>query len=74
MTMALLKQVLEKNSISDSVHFLSDSGWECNATEMDGIFYNQEKNTIVFTQDGNDDCEYSHSKQWKRLYGIDGLL
>lgn len=50
MTFKELKKLLEDNHIPDDVHFESDSGWECGPTEMDGVFYNKEKNTIVFTQ------------------------
>lgn len=50
MTFEELKKLLEDNHIPDNVHFESDSGWECGPTEMDEVFYNREKNTIVFTQ------------------------
>lgn len=50
MTMELLEQILKDNNIPKDVHLMSDSGWECDPTEMDGIFYNRQSNTIVFTQ------------------------
>ena len=42
---------------------MSDSGWECDATHMDGIWYNPEKNIVVFTQ--GDNFEYKdYEKHW----------
>ena len=68
MTFEKLKQVIEKNNIPEDVHLLSDSGWECSATEMDGVYYNECKNVIVFTQVGDEfDYRYTDSP-WKRLH------
>ena len=50
MTFAKLNKIIEENHIPHDVKLMSDSGWECDATDMDGIFYNREKNEIVFTQ------------------------
>ena len=43
MTMELLSRILKENKIPENVHFMSDSGWECDPTEMDGVFYNRKK-------------------------------
>ena len=53
MTFDILQKIIKKNNIPRNVHLTSDSGWECNATEMDGIYYNQSINEIVFTQEGS---------------------
>lgn len=45
-----LQKIIEENQIPNDVELLSDSGWECCATNMDAIFYNPTSNTIVFTQ------------------------
>ena len=58
MTFEKLKYLIEKYNIPSNVKLLSDSGWECDETEMDGVFYNQKENHIVFTQD----FEYSNKK------------
>ena len=39
MTLDILNKVIKENNIPKDVHLLSDSGWECDPTEMDGIFY-----------------------------------
>ena len=52
MTFAILKKIIEKHNIPEDVELLSDSGWECSATEMDGVWYNAKLNEIQFTQDG----------------------
>ena len=50
MTFEKLSKIIKDNNIPDDVHLMSDSGWECCATEMDGVYYNESKNEIVFTQ------------------------
>ena len=37
---------------------MSDSGWECDATDCDGVYYSKELNIIVLTQ-GDDPYKYS---------------
>lgn len=68
MTMELLNKIIEDNNIPSDVHFMSDSGWECDPTEMDGVYYNRENNTIVFTQGTCADREYEQSDEWEILY------
>lgn len=50
MTFAELNKIIEENHIPHDVKLMSDSGWECSASDMDGVYYNKEKNEIVFTQ------------------------
>ena len=57
MTMELLCQIIEENNIPRDVHFMSDSGWECDPTEMDGVYYDRENNTMYFTQGGDQNYE-----------------
>lgn len=73
MTRDLLNHILEENRIPGDVHFMSDSGWECDPTEMDGVFYHRNNNTIVFTQGGCSDREYEQSEEWEILY-MPGLI
>lgn len=68
MTFKELQTIIKDNDIPENVHLTSDSGWECDATEMNGVFYNKEKNEIVFTQ-GEFDSYYKESKEWKQLSG-----
>lgn len=56
-----LLELIEKHNISKDVTLMSDSGWECGATDMDGVYYNEHKNIIVFTQ-YVDDGDYYYSK------------
>ena len=51
MTYEQLKNIIEKNNIPEDVHLMSNSGWECCATEMDGVLWNPTYNEIHFTQD-----------------------
>lgn len=50
MTFKKLKQIFIENNIPENVILKSDSGWECDPTNMDGIYYNKEDNIVVFTQ------------------------
>ena len=50
MTLDLLNLICKENRIPANVHLTSNSGWECGPTEMDGIFYNRERNELEFTQ------------------------
>ena len=54
MTFKRLQKIIKDNGISENVRLLSDSGWECSATDMDGVFYSAKENTIVFTQIGEE--------------------
>ena len=68
MTLKLLKRILAANDVPDTVQMVSDSGWECCETEMDGIFYNREENKIVFTQ-GEGSSKWVKRDGWELLYG-----
>lgn len=67
MTVEIFKRILKENNIPNNVCLMSDSGWECDATEMDGLYYHRKTNTIVFTQ-GCGKTEYEHSREWEILY------
>ena len=67
MTFGKLKELIEKHNIPQNVKLLSDSGWECNETEMDGVYYNEKENHIIFTQ-YFDECNYYYdNKDYKEL-------
>jgi hypothetical protein len=51
MTFKELEDIMIKNNIPKNVKLMSDSGWECCATDMNGVFYRKKKNEIVFTQE-----------------------
>lgn len=69
MTLAILNQIVMENNIPNDAKMMSDSGWECDATDMDGIYYNSATNTLVFTQSGSQyDFYHSHPEEWKKLY------
>lgn len=69
MTYELLTRIIEEHNIPKDVKMMSDSGWECEETEMNGIFYNEKENTLIFTQKGDhhDDC-YQRAG-WVCIYG-----
>lgn len=69
MTYALLTEIIEENHIPKNVKLMSDSGWECDETEMDGIFYNKENNTLIFTQNGSLYDRWCEREGWVCIYG-----
>ena len=36
-----LREILQKNNISEDVTILSNSGWECGATDINAIYYRE---------------------------------
>lgn len=69
MTFKILQKIIKDNNIPEDVHLLSDSGWECNETEMNGVYYNKSENEIVFTQHGDEyDRPYHESNEWKNIH------
>ena len=69
MTYELLTKIIEENHIPKDVKLMSDSGWECSETEMDGIFYNKEENTLIFTQKGDKYDGWHLKYGWVCIYG-----
>lgn len=68
MTFELLNKLIEENDIPKDVHLQSDSGWECDETEMDGVWYNRETNTMIFTQYGDEFDDYMDKIGWELIY------
>lgn len=68
MTIEKLQKIIEDNNIPKDAVLESDSGWECGPTDMNGIYYSESKNTLVFTQECS---KYEHSYHgkgdWKAL-------
>lgn len=69
MTYELLTKIIEENNIPKDVKLMSDSGWECDETEMDGIFYNKEQNILIFTQHGDHYDGWYLKDGWVCIYG-----
>lgn len=64
-----LEKIIEENNIPKDVKLLSDSGWECSETEMNGVYYNEKENTIVFTQELSEYDRWANATGWKALGG-----
>jgi hypothetical protein len=61
---------LRKNNIPADATLMSDSGWECCATDTDGVYYRVKDNTVVLTQD-YDNSFYNDSPNWIKLKEIE---
>ena len=62
-----LLELINKHNINDNVLLRSDSGWECDATDMDGVYYNRKLNVIVFTQYISENDSYFNELDWEML-------
>lgn len=60
MTFEELNNLIEKHNVPRDVKLISNSGWECGPTEMDGVYYFKEDNSIIFTQ-GSEHDDYLNS-------------
>ena len=64
MTVCELINIFKQNNIPNDAILMSDSGWECFATDMDGVYYNKLENTVVFTQEISKYDSYYKSNDW----------
>lgn len=64
MTAEELINIFRRNNIPNDAILMSDSGWECFATDMDGVYYNKLENTVVFTQEISKYDNYYVSNDW----------
>ena len=62
-----LLNLINKYNIPNDVLLQSDSGWECGATDMDGLYYNRNENVVVFTQDIDACDQYYKDRNWEIL-------
>ena len=62
-----LLELINKHNINDNVLLRSDSGWECGATDMDGVYYNIKLNVIVVTQYISENDSYFNELDWEIL-------
>ena len=65
MTFEKLKELVEKYNIPSNVKISSIYAWTLDKTEIDGIYYNEEMNHIIFTQFFN--TKYKDLKNYKEL-------
>ena len=76
MTFEKLKQIVEQSDVRQDAELWSDSGWECDETDMSAAYYSKDKNAIVFTRGGDYEArEYDKNNRkycmktgWVELY------
>ena len=72
MTIKEFNKIIQDNNIPDDVTMMSDSGWECCESDMDGAYYNEVEKRIIFTQHGDIfDSNWYGKKGWKLLHSSD---
>lgn len=68
MTVKELNRILTANNIPEDARLMSDSGWEYSPSDMDGIYYNANKNIIIFTQYFSEfNKHYEKKADWVRV-------
>ena len=67
MKLNTILELINKHNIPEDVLLQSDSGWECDATDMDGVYYNRKLNVIVFTQHISENDQYFNELDWEIL-------
>ena len=68
MTYIELTELIKLHNIPENVKLQSDSGWEVDATDMNGVFYNPIENIIVFTMSPEDSrYKFYEQKPWMKL-------
>lgn len=67
MKLNTLLELINKHNINDDVVLRSDNGWECDAIDMDGVYYNRKLNVIVFTQYFSENDHYFNKLDWEML-------
>lgn len=68
MTIGEFSKLIKDNNIPEDARMLSDSGWECGPSNMDGVYYNERKNEIVITQLGNKYDSYYGKDGWNLIH------
>jgi hypothetical protein len=70
MTYKNLNEIIRKNNIPEDVEIYSNSGWECGATPVEGIYYSPSKNEIhlVYGQEHGEYVEDSLKKYEERAH------
>ena len=78
MTFEALEKIIDDNNIPHDVRLMSDSGWECSPTEMDGVYYCKDNNTIIFRIEGcariYEEDAYECKGTYKFVGGVKGDL
>ena len=65
-TYKFLKKIFEKYNIREDCKLMSDSGWECDPTDLGDILYSYEDNTMIFLQPGS--LKYENDESLNRKY------
>lgn len=63
-------KLIKDNNIPEDAIMLSDSGWECEPSCMDGIYYSESKNEIMITQEGDKYDRYYGNEEWHLIHSI----
>lgn len=67
-TVGNLMGLITANNIDEHATVMTDSGWECDETEVDMIFYNPKTKVLMFTREYGNALVYEESDDWKLLW------
>lgn len=67
-TVGVLIELLISNGIDSKAAIMTDSGWECDETEVDAIYYNPKTNVLMLTRKFGNEQAYADCDDWELLW------
>lgn len=67
-TVGVLIELLTSNGIDPKAAIMTDSGWECDETEVDAIYYNSKTNVLMLTRELGNEYVYADCDDWELLW------
>lgn len=67
-TVGVLIELLISNGIDSKAAIMTDSGWECDETEVDAIYYNPKPNVLMLTRKFGNEQAYADCDDWELLW------
>ena len=68
LTIGVLIDIFINNQIDSNAAIMTDSGWECDETEVDMVYYNSKTNVVMLTRKYGNYEAYEDSDDWKLLW------
>lgn len=74
MTLKEFDKLCENNNIPEDAELIGDSGWECDGTQVEAVFYDSTNNLLILTQEGNNHagtfncCYHDYAKRMDIRY------
>ena len=67
MTIGMLNRIIENFHLPPDTEIQTDSGWECDPTEVDMVYYNSKTKVLMLTRRCGNCKAYEEDSDWKLL-------